>query len=112
MKLKVPNLEWVAGLIFTLGLTLFGIANRVIDRMNGRWTFFEKPLESDGRYYLFQSQRYRGLPIEEARKSVEGVFGYGTFGLENQNDLAIPIVATRPIYPFLTSILDQPQNTV
>lgn len=105
MKLKVPNLEWVAGLIFTLGLTLFGIANRVIDRMNGRWTFFEKPLESDGRYYLFQSQRYRGLPIEEARKSVEGVFGYGTFGLENQNDLAIPIVATRPIYPFLTSIL-------
>jgi hypothetical protein len=105
MKFTVPKWEWVAGLSFTLGLAVFGVANRTIDRINGRWTFFEKPLESDGRYYLFQSQRYRGLSIEDATKSVEGVFGYGTFGIENQNPLAIPIVETRPIYPFLTSIL-------
>jgi hypothetical protein len=105
MKFKFPKWEWVAGLIFTLGLAVFGIANRTIDRVNGRWTFFEKPLEPDGRYYLFQSQRYRGLSIEEATKSVESVFGYGTFGVEIQNPVAIPIVETRPIYPLLTSIL-------
>jgi hypothetical protein len=105
MKLKVPTWEWIAGLIFTLGLTVFGIANRTIDRINEHWTFFEKPLEPDGRYYLFQSQKYRGLSIEEAAKSVEGVFGYGTFGVEVQNSIAIPIVETRPIYPLLTSIL-------
>lgn len=105
MKFKAPKLDWVAGLIFTLGLAVFGIASRTIDRINGRWTYFEKPLEPDGRYYLFQSQRYRGLSIEEATKSVEGVFGYGTFSVEIQNPVAIPIAETRPVYPLLISIL-------
>ena len=105
MKFKVPTWEWIAGFIFTLGLTVFGIVNRTMDRINEHWTFFEKPLEPDGRYYLFQSQRYRGLSIEQAAKSVEGVFGYGTFGEERQNSIAIPIAETRPIYPLLTSIL-------
>ncbi len=105
MKLKLPTREWSAGLIFTLVLIVFGIANRTIDRVNNHWTLFEKPLESDGRYYLLQSQRYRGLSLEEAVKSVEGVFGFGTFGEEKPNSITISIVETRPIYPLLTSIL-------
>jgi hypothetical protein len=105
MSTAVKKWEWIAGFVFTFGLVILGIANRTIDRVDGRWTLFEKSLSTDGKYYLFQSQRYRGLSVEGAIKSVTDVFGFNSFGLGNINDVSMQMVETRPIYPFLTSLL-------
>jgi hypothetical protein len=103
---RVQKWEWVVSLVFSFGLIILGIAQRTIDRTAyGVWALFEKSLASDGRYYLFLSQKFRGLSVEEATKSVTDVFGFDSFGLENINNSSMWMAETRPIYPFLTSLL-------
>lgn len=102
---KARKREWVVGFVFSLGVAVFGIASRTIDRVGGKWTFFEKSLNPDGRYYLFQSERYRGLSIADSIKSVQDIFGSNSFGFKNLNSISMQMVETRPVYPLLTSTL-------
>ena len=92
MKTTMRKWELVIGFFFSLGIAILGVANRTIDRADGRWTLFEKSLATDGKYYLFQSQRYRGLSVEGAMKSVTDVFGFNSFGLENINDVSMRVL--------------------
>ena len=102
--------------IATAVLIGFSLVNRLVDRdSSGDWTFFNKPLQLDGRNYLyFALHNVGGMSVQGTLLTVKKVFDESVFGgiSSELTQWQLGVLNTRPIYPLLVEAIPLTNKTL
>jgi hypothetical protein len=94
----------------------FSIVNRIVDRnSSGDWTFFSKPLQLDGRNYLyFALNHLGGMSVQNTLLTVKNVFDESVFGVMSTvlTQWQLGVLNSRPIYPLLVEAIPLTNKTL
>lgn len=105
------NKTFLLGLLLTILISSLGLINRILDRTStSSWEVFDKAIVSDGRFYLFQSEQFRGSEKQDSIKVVESIFGKNALLPEDIEGIQMTMIKSRPLYPLLTAQLGDPSK--
>jgi hypothetical protein len=99
-------------------LILIGISlvNRLVDRnSSGNWTFLNKPLQLDGRNYLyFALNNVGGMSVQNTLLTVKNIFDESVFGVMSREltQWQLGVLNSRPIYPLLVDVIPLTNKTL
>jgi hypothetical protein len=106
-------------LSFRLGILIligFSLVNRLVDRnSSGNWTFLNKPLQLDGRNYLyFALNNVGGMSVQNTLLTVKNIFDESIFGVMSSEltQWQLGVLNSRPIYPLLVDVIPLTNKTL
>ncbi len=102
--------------IVTAVLIGFSLVNRLVDRnSSGDWTFLNKPLQLDGRNYLyFALNNVGGMSVQSTLLTLKRVFDESVFGVISSEltQWQLGVLNSRPIYPLLVEAIPLTNKTL
>ncbi len=94
----------------------FSLVNRLVDRTSsGNWTFLNKPLQLDGRNYLyFALNNFGGMSVQNTLLTVKNIFDESVFGVMSSEltQWQLGVLNSRPIYPLLVDLIPLTNKTL
>jgi hypothetical protein len=92
------------------------LVNRLVDRnSSGDWTFLNKPLQLDGRNYLyFALNNVGGMSVQSTLLTLKRVFDESVFGVISSEltQWQLGVLNSRPIYPLLVEAIPLTNKTL